>query len=172
VKFLLSLSFYLYLYTDDRTAGILYLATSLMHCFLSICCLCVFMSYDFQESVRLEGPYHKFQGHCERLIEPKIAHYAKPVSSPEVLCNICISHVGPFCLLIDGEFLQPLGDLQSFENEWLEVEVKHPTGWRQSMPTSPSSELPSSPKVTPKFLCPVLEEMCQEAGEGDQDWRG
>lgn len=132
----------------------------------------MFISYDFQESARLEEPCRKYQGHCERLIEPKIAHYSKPVSSPEVLFNICISQVDPFYLLIDGEFLQPLGDLQSFENEWLEVEVKHPTSWRQSMPTSPSSEFPSSPKVTPKFLCPVLEEMCQEAGEGDWEWRG
>lgn len=134
----------------------------------------MFISYDFQESARLEEPYHEFQGHCERLIEPKFAHYSKTVSSYEVLFNICISQVDPFYLLIDGEFLQPLGDLQSFENEWLEVEVKHPTGWRQSMPASPSSELSSSPKVTPKFLCPVLEEMCQEAGEGegDREWRG
>jgi hypothetical protein len=82
------------------------------------------------------------------------------------------SQVGCFYLLIDGEFLQPLGDLHSFENEWLEVEVKHPTGWKQSMPTSPSSEFPFSPKITPKFLCSVLEEMCQEAGEGDREWRG
>jgi hypothetical protein len=89
-----------------------------------------------------------------------------------VLFNICISQVYPFHFLIDGEFVQPLGDLQSFENEWLEVEVQHPTGWRQSMPASPSSEIPSSPKVMPKFLCPVLEEMCQEAGEGDREWTG
>lgn len=74
--------------------------------------------------------------------------------------------------VIDGEYLNPLGDLQSFENEWLEVEVKHPTGWRQTVPLSPTSETPSSPNVTPKFLCTVLEEMCQEAGEGDRDWTG
>lgn len=72
----------------------------------------------------------------------------------------------------DGEYLQPLGDLQGFENEWLEVEVKHPTGWRQSVPPSPSSETPSSPNVTPKFLCTVVEEMCQEAGENDREWAG
>jgi hypothetical protein len=50
--------------------------------------------------------------------------------------------------------------------------VKHPTGWRQSVPPSPSSETPSSPDVTPKFLCSVLEEMCQEAGENDREWTG
>ncbi|KDR15773.1 DEP domain-containing protein 5 [Zootermopsis nevadensis] len=70
----------------------------------------------------------------------------------------------------DGEYLQPLGDLQSFENEWLEVEVKHPTGWRQSVPPSPSSETLSSSNVSPKFLCSVLEEICQEAGENDKEW--
>jgi hypothetical protein len=72
----------------------------------------------------------------------------------------------------DGEYLNPLGDLQSFENEWLEVEVKHPTEWRQTVPLSPTSATPSSPNVTPKFLCTVLEEMCQEVGEGDRDWTG
>jgi hypothetical protein len=73
--------------------------------------------------------------------------------------------------VIDGEYLNPLGDLQSFENEWLEVEVRHPTGWRQAVPLSPSSETPST-NATPKFLCTVLEEMCQEDGEGDRDWTG
>jgi hypothetical protein len=130
------------------------------------------MSYDFQESARWEEPYHKFQGQYERLNETTIANYFNPVSLSEGHFNICISQVDSFYLVIDGEFVQPLGDLQSFENEWLEVEVKHPTGWRQSMPASPSSEMSSSPKVTPKFLCPVLEELCQEAGEGDQEWRG
>lgn len=129
------------------------------------------MSYDFQESARWEEPYHKFQGQYERLNETTIANYFNPVSLSEGHFNICISQVDSFYLVIDGEFVQPLGDLQSFENEWLEVEVKHPTGWRQSMPASPSSEMSSSPKVTPKFLCPVLEELCQEAGEGDQEWR-
>jgi hypothetical protein len=104
--------------------------------------------------------------------ETTIAHYSKLVSSAKILFSVCNSQVDSFYFLIDGEFLQPLGDLQSFENEWLEVEVKHPTGWRQSMPALPSPEMPSSPKVTPKFLCPVLEEMCQEAGEGDGEWRG
>jgi len=49
--------------------------------------------------------------------------------------------------------------------------VKHPTGWRQCVPSSPS-ETPSSSNVTPKFLRTVLEEMCQEASEGDREWTG
>ncbi|XP_069703010.1 GATOR complex protein Iml1 isoform X2 [Periplaneta americana] len=70
----------------------------------------------------------------------------------------------------DAEYVHPLGDLQSFENEWLEVEVKHPGGWRQSGATSPSSETQSSSGPIPKFLCATLDEICQEAGDGDREW--
>ncbi|KAJ9573996.1 hypothetical protein L9F63_008626, partial [Diploptera punctata] len=71
----------------------------------------------------------------------------------------------------DGEYSQPLGDLQSFENEWLEVEVKHPTAWRQSTPATPTSEQPATVTKVPKFLCTDLEEICQEACESERDWQ-
>ncbi|XP_017789838.1 PREDICTED: DEP domain-containing protein 5 [Habropoda laboriosa] len=45
-----------------------------------------------------------------------------------------------------GEYFSPLGDLQSFENEWVEVETKAPKGWCE--PTSPGSFLPMSSPMT------------------------
>ena len=42
-----------------------------------------------------------------------------------------------FFFLLDIDYVQPLGDLASFQNEWLEVEILHPTGWRPIC--SPSS---------------------------------
>ncbi|PSN43947.1 DEP domain-containing protein 5 [Blattella germanica] len=72
---------------------------------------------------------------------------------------------------VEGEsILQPLGDLQSFENEWLEVEVNHPTNWKQSGPTSPNSEMSVAVPTIPKFLCSPLEEICLEAGETEREW--
>jgi len=75
----------------------------------------------------------------------------------------------------------PLGDLKSFENEWLEVEVKHSPSWSVSSsssvgaapgntahsvsPASPLSTQSSVDNTTlPKFLQDNLEELCQEDG--------
>ncbi|XP_066997885.1 GATOR complex protein Iml1 isoform X2 [Anabrus simplex] len=63
----------------------------------------------------------------------------------------------------DGEYMQPLGDLPSFENEWLEVEVQHPTGWQQETLSASSQEMP----IVAKFLCDTLEEICQEYGDNE-----
>ena len=75
----------------------------------------------------------------------------------------------------DGDMSSaPLGDIQSFENEWLEVEVRHPTLWTQpnlvsadNIPTSPSYTQTSAslplPQL-PKFLEDRMEEMCQGDG--------
>lgn len=68
----------------------------------------------------------------------------------------------------------PLGDIQSFENEWLEVEVRHPTLWMQptlgfmdNVPSSPTfAQTTANPPLPqlPKFLQDTMEEMCQGDG--------
>ncbi|KAK9298142.1 hypothetical protein QLX08_008454 [Tetragonisca angustula] len=45
-----------------------------------------------------------------------------------------------------GDYFSPLGDLQSFENEWVEVEIKAPKGWCE--PSSPGSFPPMSSPMT------------------------
>ena len=78
-------------------------------------------------------------------------------------------------LITDGDLSSaPLGDIQSFENEWLEVEVRHPTHWMQSSVGS-TDNVPSSPTIAqtpmnlllpqlPKFLHDTMEERCQGDG--------
>ncbi|KAE8752931.1 hypothetical protein FOCC_FOCC000276 [Frankliniella occidentalis] len=75
----------------------------------------------------------------------------------------------------DGDSSSALfGDIQSFENEWLEVEVRHPTNWMppasggvDNVPNSPTLQqtpitIPLPP--LPKFLQDKMEEMCQGDG--------
>lgn len=45
-----------------------------------------------------------------------------------------------------GDYFSPLGDLQSFENEWIEVEIKAPKGWCE--PSLPVSFPPMSSPMT------------------------
>ncbi|XP_049833121.1 GATOR complex protein Iml1 isoform X2 [Schistocerca gregaria] len=70
--------------------------------------------------------------------------------------------------LKDGDYVRPIGDLPSFENEWLEVEVKHPAGWHQEQLTSPTSEPSSS--TTPKFLLDELDKCCHYHGDNNNAW--
>lgn len=51
-----------------------------------------------------------------------------------------------FISLKAGDYFSPLGDLQSFENEWVEVEIKAPKGWCE--PSSPGSFPPMSSPMT------------------------
>lgn len=46
-----------------------------------------------------------------------------------------------------GDYFSPLGDLQSFENEWVEVEIKAPKGWCE-----PSSSVPFPPMSSPMTI--------------------
>ncbi|CAL7950358.1 unnamed protein product [Xylocopa violacea] len=63
-----------------------------------------------------------------------------------------------------GDYFSPLGDLQSFENEWVEVEIKAPKGWCE--PTSPGSfssisspmTIPSSDTVDESNVPPFLKD--------------
>nr|CAD7196096.1 unnamed protein product [Timema douglasi] len=64
----------------------------------------------------------------------------------------------------DPEYLQPLGDLESFENEWIEVEVKHPGGWRQGA-------CPQALEAgVPKFLRDTLPGSCDDDAEQPRKW--
>nr|CAD7589464.1 unnamed protein product [Timema genevievae] len=66
----------------------------------------------------------------------------------------------------DPEYLQPLGDLESFENEWIEVEVKHPGGWRQGA-------CPQALEAgVPKFLRDTLPGSCDEDADQPRKWPG
>ncbi|XP_063239930.1 GATOR complex protein Iml1 isoform X2 [Bacillus rossius redtenbacheri] len=47
-----------------------------------------------------------------------------------------------------GDCRRPLGDLENFENEWLEAAVRHPTGW-QAAPPAPPEDLEGA---VPPFL--------------------
>lgn len=60
----------------------------------------------------------------------------------------------------DKESYQPIGDLQMFENEWFEVEIKPAVNWGLS-PTNLSSS------TIPHFLCDDI-----DADYGDCDLDG
>lgn len=56
-----------------------------------------------------------------------------------------------------GDYFSPLGDLQSFENEWVEVEIRAPKGWCE--PSSPGSfPLMSSPMTIPSCDTTIVDE--------------
>ncbi|XP_029163767.1 GATOR complex protein DEPDC5 isoform X1 [Nylanderia fulva] len=49
-----------------------------------------------------------------------------------------------------ADYSAPLGDLQSFENEWVEVEMRSPKGWCESTSSTASSTM-SSPITIPNY---------------------
>ena len=56
-----------------------------------------------------------------------------------------------------GDYFSPLGNLQSFENEWVEVEIRAPKGWCE--PSSPGSfPLMSSPMTIPSCDTTTVDE--------------
>ncbi|XP_012282674.1 GATOR complex protein DEPDC5 isoform X2 [Orussus abietinus] len=78
-----------------------------------------------------------------------------------------------------GDYSPPLGDLQSFENEWVEVETKAPKGWCE----------PNAPTILPSVSSPISIPSCDPVDESDvpaflrddletggstdeRDWRG
>ncbi|KAK1120943.1 hypothetical protein K0M31_010727 [Melipona bicolor] len=56
-----------------------------------------------------------------------------------------------------GDYFSPLGDLQSFENEWIEVEIKAPKGWCE----------PSSPVSFPPMSSPMTMSSCDTVDESN-----
>lgn len=63
-------------------------------------------------------------------------------------------------LFPDEKEFQPNGDIQIFENEWMEVEVKLPLNWSSSAPTG-GLQVPNSFSDTehgvPHFLCEEID---------------
>ncbi|KAF5306981.1 hypothetical protein FQR65_LT07204 [Abscondita terminalis] len=71
----------------------------------------------------------------------------------------------------EKDFSPPIGDLQSFENEWLEVEIRSPLNWGQI--TSPSGVAISNANLkkevgVPHFLCDDIDTAYLQ-GEFDND---
>lgn len=59
------------------------------------------------------------------------------------------------CLITAADYSAPLGDLQRFENEWVEVEMRPPKRWCE--PTSPTTlPMVSSPIAIPS--CDTIDE--------------
>ncbi|XP_076241100.1 GATOR complex protein Iml1 isoform X2 [Calliopsis andreniformis] len=77
-----------------------------------------------------------------------------------------------------ADYFSPSGDLQSFENEWVEVEIKAPKGWCE--PTSPTAfstmsspiTIPNCDTVDESNVPPFLKDDLDLADLGDdKDWR-
>jgi len=71
----------------------------------------------------------------------------------------------------DKDYLSPLGDLQSFENEWLEVEIRSPLNWGRT--TAPGAlNVPNAYRNrevgVPHFLCDDIDTAYLQ-GEIDSD---
>lgn len=67
----------------------------------------------------------------------------------------CANHLLYHFYLQAADYFSPTGDLQSFENEWVEVEIKAPKGWCE--PTSPGTfQTISSPITIPS--CDTVDE--------------
>ncbi|XP_034240343.1 GATOR complex protein Iml1 isoform X2 [Thrips palmi] len=110
----------------------------------------------------------------QKMLTDKLICHASGDFSHPLRIGFYLYHIVPdYDQQKDGDFgSAPLGDIQSFENEWLEVEVRHPTNWVQSAtgsidnvpnsPTLPPTYPPLSP--LPKFLHDTMEEMCQGDG--------
>lgn len=99
-----------------------------------------------------------------------------------LLC--CISKCKFFCHIIymyfpAGDTFSPSGDLQSFENEWVEVEIKAPKGWCE--PTSPATfstisspiSIPNCDTVDESNVLSFLKDDLDLADtRDDKEWRG
>lgn len=63
--------------------------------------------------------------------------------------------------LDDRDAFQPNGDIQFFENEWMEVEVKLPLNWGLEAAPSTTLQVPNSfsdqEHGVPHFLCDVID---------------
>lgn len=60
----------------------------------------------------------------------------------------------------DEKEFQPCGDIQIFENEWMEVEVKPPLNWGLPLPTSAlhiPTMLSDVETGVPQFLCDFVD---------------
>lgn len=110
----------------------------------------------------------------EKMLSDKLICHASGDFSHPLKIGFYLYHIVSDHEQKEGENSAPLGDIQSFENEWLEVEVRHPTSWVQALagagdnvPTSPTVSQPSM-KIPlpplPKFLHDTMEEMCQGDG--------
>lgn len=72
--------------------------------------------------------------------------------------------------LDDKDNILPLGDIQSFENEWMEVEIRHPLNWGSA--TSPTAlNVPNTnndrDQGVPHFLCENIDALYLQ---GDYDF--
>lgn len=82
-------------------------------------------------------------------------------------------------MLLASDYSPPLGDLQSFENEWVEVEMRAPKGWCE--PANPSSlstisnpiAIPSSETIDESNVPPFLRDDLESLDALDErDLRG
>ncbi|XP_063975968.1 GATOR complex protein Iml1 isoform X1 [Diachasmimorpha longicaudata] len=111
----------------------------------------------------------------ERLISHASGDFSKPFILGFYLYHIVQDKEGQKAL----DYSPPLGDLQSFENEWVEIEMKAPKGWCNPSNSSVSSSTVSSP--IPINTCDTIDESNIPAflrdelefnGVDDKDWRG
>ncbi|XP_024945563.1 GATOR complex protein DEPDC5 isoform X2 [Cephus cinctus] len=77
-----------------------------------------------------------------------------------------------------GDYTPPLGDLQSFENEWVEVEMRAPKGWCE--PSAPVTSSTISSPISIPTTCetidesnvpPFLRDDLDQAYFDEKDWK-
>lgn len=77
-------------------------------------------------------------------------------------------------LQIAVDYSAPLGDLESFENEWVEVEMRPPKGWCEpTSPTTLSSPVSSCDAIDESNVPPFLRDNIDSTESmDDKSWTG
>ncbi|XP_076544250.1 GATOR complex protein Iml1 isoform X8 [Osmia lignaria lignaria] len=109
------------------------------------------LNNHIEGGVTVEGAINIMNG----MIQDKLICHASGDFSKPFILGFYLYHIVQDKENQRGDYFSPLGDLQSFENEWVEVEIKAPKGWCE--PTSPGT-LPSvtSPMTIPS--CDTVDE--------------
>ncbi|XP_052897957.1 GATOR complex protein Iml1 [Anopheles moucheti] len=116
---------------------------------------CTFVSYDAINWLqnRIEGPCKPVEILEEMRRNRLICHASGDFNKP-VVAGFCLYYIvrqekeSP-------EYVPPLGDLSAFENEWMEVEIRHPDLTR---PVDPHD------RGVPTFLCESIDRQDEEDG--------
>uniref|UniRef100_A0A182TBI9 DEPDC5 C-terminal domain-containing protein n=1 Tax=Anopheles maculatus TaxID=74869 RepID=A0A182TBI9_9DIPT len=116
---------------------------------------CTFVSYDAINWLqnRIEGPCKPVEILEEMRRNRLICHASGDFNKP-VVAGFCLYYIvrqekeSP-------EYVPPLGDLAAFENEWMEVEIRHPDLTR---PVDPHD------RGVPSFLCESIDRQDEDDG--------
>ncbi|XP_076389057.1 GATOR complex protein Iml1 isoform X7 [Megachile rotundata] len=109
------------------------------------------LNNHIEGGVTVEGAINIMNG----MIQDKLICHASGDFSKPFILGFYLYHIVQDKENQRGDYFSPLGDLQSFENEWVEVEIKAPKGWCEPTSSGTFSSV-SSPMTIPS--CDTIDE--------------